>query len=187
MISIVTLSLLSLVPQSSKQDPRQGFPGLAAGRAPRVEIAWNRLVDVETLYGHMDRLMATWPELVTMQVIGHSVENRELRVYTLQNPATGAEADKPAMWVDGNVHGNEVQGGEAVVYLAWYLLENHGTNERATALLDRSVFYLLPMQNPDGRAHANGSASWSERRRVAVTLQLLRCCLVLDADRRLKH
>ena len=153
MISVPALLLLTLVPQSSQQDPRQGFPGLAAARTPRVEIAWNRLYDVEQLYAHMDRLMAAWPELVTMQVIGHSVENRELRVYTLQNPATGAEADKPAMWVDGNVHGNEVQGGEAVVYLAWYLLENHGTNERATAMLDRSVFYLLPMQNPDGRAH----------------------------------
>lgn len=153
MISALLLPLVALAPQSSKQDPRHGFPGLAAGRNPRVEIAWNRLYDVETLYGHMDRLMATWPEFVSMQVIGHSVENRELRVYTLQNPATGAEADKPAMWVDGNVHGNEVQGGEAVVYLAWYLLENHGSNERATALLDRTVFYLLPMQNPDGRAH----------------------------------
>ena len=83
----------------------------------------------------------------------HSVESREMRVYTLANPKTGAEADKPAMWVDGNVHGNEVQGGEAVLYLAWYLLENHGSNPRATELVDKSVFYFLPSQNPDGRAH----------------------------------
>jgi hypothetical protein len=135
--------------------PRQtdeGFPGLAAGRNPRVEIPWNRLYDYPEIYAHLDRLVAAWPELLSHQVIGHSVEGREMRVYTLNDPSTGAHDEKPAMWVDGNVHGNEVQGGEAVVYLAWYLLENYGSNERVTELLKRSSFYLLPMVNPDGRA-----------------------------------
>ena len=85
-------------------------------------------------------------------MIGHSIENREMRVYTLNNAATGADTTKPAMWIDGNVHGNEVQGGEAVAYAAWYLLENYGSNARVTELVDGSAFYLLPMVNPDGRA-----------------------------------
>jgi hypothetical protein len=152
MIALVLFPLL----QQEKHD-LQGFPGLAAGRAPAVEIAWNRLYDTDDLYAHFDRLVEHWPQLFTMQVIGQSVESRELRVYTLNNPATGSEGDKPAMWVDGNVHGNEVQGGEAVLYLAWYLLENYGSNPRATELVDHTVLYLLPSQNPDGRAH------WFER------------------------
>jgi hypothetical protein len=147
---MIALALLTLAQQG--KPALEGFPGLAAGRAPAVEIAWNRLYDIDALFEHFDRLVEHWPELLTREVIGHSVESREMRVYTLHNPATGSEADKPAMWVDGNVHGNEVQGGEAVLYLAWYLLENHGTNPRATALLDSSVFYLLPSVNPDGRA-----------------------------------
>ena len=142
--------VLCLVPQEAPRP--QGFPGLAAGRAPEVEIAWNRLYDTDALYAHFDRLAARWPELLTMEVIGHSIESRELRVYTLHDPATGPAADKPAMWVDGNVHGNEVQGGEAVLYLAWYLLENRDTNARARELLDGCVFYLMPSVNPDGRA-----------------------------------
>jgi len=142
--------ILSLVPQEAPRP--QGFPGLAAGRAPQVEIAWNRLYDTDALYAHFDRLVAQWPGLLSMQVIGHSIESREMRVYTLHDPATGSEADKPAMWVDGNVHGNEVQGGEAVLYLAWYLLENRDTNARARELLDGCVFYLMPSVNPDGRA-----------------------------------
>jgi hypothetical protein len=147
---MIALALLTLVPQ--ERPAPGGFPGLAAGRAPRVEIAWNRLYDIDALYAHFDRLVAQWPELLAKRVIGHSVESREMRVYTLQNPTTGGEADKPAMWVDGNVHGNEVQGGEAVLYLAWYLLENHGSNPRATELVDSTVLYLLPSVNPDGRA-----------------------------------
>ena len=141
--------------EAASQDPATatGFPGTPIGRVPQVEIAWNRFYDYEEVYAHFDRLVARWPELLTMQVIGHSVENRELRVYTLNDPATGPDTAKPAMWIDGNVHGNEVQGAEATLYTAWYLLENRGFNDRVTELVDGSVFYFLPMVNPDGRAH----------------------------------
>ncbi len=148
--SIVLWVFMTAAQESARP---QGFPGLAAGRAPRVEIPWNRLYDADQIYALLDRLAAEWPELLRMQVIGHSVENREMRVYTLNDGATGPDSDKPAMWVDGNVHGNEVQGSEAVVYLAWYLLENRDSNERVKALLERCAFYLLPMVNPDGRAN----------------------------------
>ncbi|MFT4709619.1 MAG: hypothetical protein ACJAZ8_001829 [Planctomycetota bacterium] len=133
-------------------DSDGGFPGLGAGRAPVVEIPWNRLVDADQLYTDLDRLCAKWPTMMSYEVIGHSVEGREMRVYTLNNPATGPADTKPAMWIDGNIHGNEVQGGEAVVYTAWYLLENAGHNARVDSLLERSSFYLLPSVNIDGRA-----------------------------------
>lgn len=148
MIHSIVLALLSV----ALQQDAGGFPGLPAGRAPQVEIAWNRLYDVEELYGHFERLRARWPDLLAVEVIGHSVEGRELRVYTLNDLAGGAPDSKPAMWIDGNVHGNEVQGGEAVLYAAWYLLENRGHNARVDDLLASACFYLLPMVNPDGRA-----------------------------------
>jgi hypothetical protein len=130
-----------------------GFPGTPVGHAPKVEIPWNRLYDLPELYAHMDRLEAAFPNLMRHEVIGTSFEKRELRVYTIVNAATGKDTEKPAMWVDGNVHGNEVQAGEAVMYLASYLLENYGSNPEITKLVDGSAFYLLPSQNPDGRAH----------------------------------
>ena len=148
----MTIPLLLVVALCQDAQEPTGFPGLPVGHTPRVEIPWNRLYDFDELYAHFDRLVEATPDLLSMQVIGHSVENRELRVYTLSDPQTGTEAEKPAMWIDGNVHGNEVQGGEAVLYTAWYLLENFGTNERVTELVERTTFYLLPMVNPDGRA-----------------------------------
>ena len=133
--------------------PQEGFDGPPLKRPQRIEIPWNRLYDYDEIYVHFDALAAAWPDLVSMEVIGHSIQGRELRVYTIHNPARGAHDTKPAMWIDANVHGNEVQGSEAVLYAAWYLLENHGTNDRITEMLDRSTFYLLPMVNPDGRAN----------------------------------
>jgi hypothetical protein len=148
---VLVLGAASAFPQDAPDS--DGFPGTPIGHIPRVEIPWNRLYDLPELYGHFDRLVETWPEMISMQVIGHSVESREMRVYTVNNPASGPADGKPAMWVDGNVHGNEVQGGEAALYLAWYLLENHGSNEAITELLYNSAFYILPTVNPDGRVH----------------------------------
>lgn len=159
------LTLAPFVPQDDPDDDRGGFPGLPANHEPRVEIAWNRLYDLAELYAHMDRLAEAYPQLVEMRVLGRSIENRELRLYVLNDPSTGEHDTKPAMWIDGNVHGNEVQAGEAVAYVAWYLLENHGHNERVTELLERCSFYLVPSVNPDGRARwfAEGHTASSSR------------------------
>ncbi|MFT7668579.1 MAG: hypothetical protein ACI8X5_001273 [Planctomycetota bacterium] len=146
-----TLTLLPLLLPTLNCTPQDGFDGNPLKRPAQVEIHWNRLYDYDELYAHFDAIQAAWPDLVSVEVIGHSIQGRELRVYTINNPATGAHSDKPAMWIDANVHGNEVQGGEAVLYFAWYLMENYGSNERITELVDRSSFYLLPMVNPDGR------------------------------------
>ena len=151
---LALLLLLMAVPPQTQAAPgtaRHGFPGLAAGMQPKVEIPWNRLYDYEQIHGLMQKLEEAWPGMLRHEVIGHSVESREMRVWVLNDPATGPDTAKPAMWIDGNVHGNEVQGSEAVVYAAWYLLENQG-NPRVRALLDHASFYLLPMVNPDGRA-----------------------------------
>jgi hypothetical protein len=142
------------VPAAQQGHPMQpGFPGSPVGHRPKVEIPWNRFYSVEEIYGLLDRIQAAFPHLVSHQVIGSSYEKREMRVYTVTNAKKGADGEKPAMWIDGNVHGNEVQGGEAAVYAVWYATENYGSNPEITELLDRSVLYVLPMQNPDGRAH----------------------------------
>jgi len=145
---------------------------LAAAAAPapaqtksthKVEIAWNRFYDYPELLELCRRIQAGWPQFVQMTTIGKSIEGRDLVVLTVMNPATGPEAGKCAMWIDGNVHGNEVQGSEASLYAIWYLLDHYGEVAEATKLVDERVFYVLPSQNPDGRAywfeHANNASS----------------------------
>jgi hypothetical protein len=147
------LSSLALLSLSVALPPQQGFDGNPLERPRRVEIPFNRLYDSTEIYAHFDAIATAWPRFLEHQVIGQSVEGRELRVYVINNPETGEPAEKPAMWVDGNVHGNEIQGAEVALYLAWYLGENYGTNDRITELVDRTTFYILPMVNPDGRDH----------------------------------
>ena len=95
---------------------------------------------------------------------------------TINNPATGGELDKPAMYVDGAIHANEVQGTETVLYLIDYLLRNYGRLEPVTELLDRAVFYFVPMVNPDSRADV-------VRRTVDCRASRARCPMHIDDDR----
>ena len=171
MMKALALAALTSLPlaQDEAGSANTGFPGLAAGRAPRIEIPFNRLYDTHELYAHFDRLVAAYPDLLSRQVIGSSVQGREILVYTLNDPSSGPDHVKPAMWIDANIHGNEVQGGEVVLYTAWYLLENKGTNERVDELFESTVFYLNPTLNPDGRAHwfQNANTASSSRSGVA--------------------
>ncbi len=158
------LLLLSLAPPA----PAAAAPQEAGGVwHPRVEIAWNRYYPYEGLLDIEARLAEAWPEFVELRDIGESWEGRPLRLLVLTDRRTGPAEDKPAMWVDGNVHGNEVQGGEAALYLAWWLLE-HQDNPRAKALLETRTFYVLPSQNPDGRDHWFDTAATAHSSRSGV-------------------
>lgn len=134
---------LALAPASLAQSDRE----------PTLPIAWNRFYDYDAVVELCERLASTFPERCRLEYIGESEEGRPMPLLTLSNPDSGDEAAKPAMWVDGNVHGNEVQGAEAALYLAWTLLERHDELPRLGELLDSTVFYILPMVNPDGRQY----------------------------------
>lgn len=121
--------------------------------APRVNLAFNRIANYPELVAQMRQLAQGYPELVKLSSIGQSVEGRDLWCLTVNNPKTGPDTAKPAMYVDGNIHGNEVQGAEVCLYLVWYLAENHGKLDAVTKLLDEKAFYVIPTVNPDGRAH----------------------------------
>ena len=125
-------------------------PLTPVGDAPSP--AWNRLYDYVELTGLMRGYASAYPEWVELESIGKSAQGRDLWVLTVNNPATGDDLSKPAMYIDGNIHANEVQGAETALYTVDFLLKSYGRLERVTELLDRAAFYVIPMVNPDGRA-----------------------------------
>lgn len=119
----------------------------------KVEIAFDRLYGYDEVVAICRRLVDAYPELLRMESVGKSVEGRDMWLVTLNNSRTGSDTSKPAMYIDANIHGNEVQGTEVVLYSIWYLTKSYGRVEHLTRLIDRAAFYFVPMINPDGRAH----------------------------------
>ncbi len=61
-----------------------------------------------------------------------------------------AEGSKPAMLFTSMIHSREVSALMSNIYFMWYLLENYGTDNRVTELLDNNEIYFIPVVNPDG-------------------------------------
>jgi hypothetical protein len=117
-----------------------------------VDLAFNRYYDYDQMTDAMQRLAAAHPDVCSLISIGKSVEDRDMWVLTINDPATGDDLSKPAMWIDGNIHGNELQAAETVLYTAWYLLEGRDEVPAIAELVKDHAFHLMPMVNPDGRA-----------------------------------
>ncbi len=127
------------------------FRAIGTPHKPKVEIAWNRYYSSEGLWDWMKKIAQAHPHLAKIESIGKSVEGRDILALTITDFSTGKDTDKPAMWIDGNIHSNEIQGGEFSLYAAWYLTEMHGDNDFVKQLLKDKTFYITPTINPDAR------------------------------------
>ncbi len=138
-------------------------PAQTAAAKITVPLRFDHYYTLEQVYEAVQALHLAYPGMTTVEEAGKSDEGRPIMTVTLNNPKTGPALDKPAVYVDGNMHGNEIQGGEICLYLMNYLLGNYGKNKDVTELLDRTVFYVVPVVNVDGRFHffkdANTSSS----------------------------
>jgi murein tripeptide amidase MpaA len=91
------------------------------------------------------------PHLVQIQSIGKSYEGRDIWLVTLTNTHTGESIDKPALWVDGNIHAAELTACTACLYWLHQLVTGYDAGNAAVRqLLDTRAVYLVPRLNPDG-------------------------------------
>jgi hypothetical protein len=119
----------------------------------RLPLTWDRWLDHQEIGERLRLMQRTWPEFLTLQSAGKSHGGRDMWVMTINNPRTGPERDKAAMFIEANVHGNEIQGAEVTLYTIWYLMENYGRIADVTKLVDERVFHIVPSVNPDGREY----------------------------------
>ncbi|MCB8969161.1 MAG: carboxypeptidase [Ardenticatenaceae bacterium] len=113
-------------------------------------MRFDRYYRYDELTTHLQAWAAQYPTLCKLESLGKSYEGRDIWVMTVTNFATGSDMEKPAMWVDGNIHATEVSGSTAALHLLAKLFTAYGTDERVTYALDTRVFYIVPRLNPDG-------------------------------------
>lgn len=118
-----------------------------------VPLRFDRYYTYEEVNEALTILHKAFPELTRLEMLGKSEEGREIYALTINNPKTGAELSKPGVYVDGNIHGNEIQAGEVCLYYANMLLTKYGENDKVTKVVDKNVHYIIPVVNVDGRYH----------------------------------
>jgi hypothetical protein len=152
LLTVILIWTVSLSAQSTNREmTKSSFKAIGAPNNPKVEIAWNRYYDWKEIGDICRRLTDAHPDLVLYSSIGKSVQDRAIHLLTVTNFKIGDANRKPAMYIDGNIHSNEIQGAEVCLYTAWFLAENYGKVQWITKLLDNKTFYIVPTINPDAR------------------------------------
>ena len=118
-----------------------------------VPLRFDRYYTYEEMIEAMKVLHEAYPEMTELEMIGKSEEGREIYALTINNPETGDELEKPGVYIEGNIHGNEIQAGEVCMYYANMLLTKYDKNEKIKKAVDRNAHYIIPVVNVDGRYH----------------------------------
>ena len=114
------------------------------------QLAFDRFYRYAELTEWVHALAREHPGLVTIEAIGKSHEGRDIWVLAVTNAASGPAHDKPAFWVDGNIHSTEVAASAAALHFLQTLVTQYGNDADVTRALDTRAFYVCPRINPDG-------------------------------------
>jgi len=114
------------------------------------EVRFDTYYRYEDLTRLLHAYAEEYPQWVRIQSIGKSYEGRDIWLLAITNFATGDDPEKPALWVDGNIHASEVSASTACLYLIQRLVQEYGSHPAITRCLDTRVFYICPRVNPDG-------------------------------------
>ena len=121
-------------------------------------------------YAEIDALVAAHPELVGPRIsIGTSLEGREIWAFRVtDNPLL--DEGEPVVLINSYIHAREAITIEVVLNFVSYLVDNYGSDDRVTHLVDEREIWFLPVVNPDGVAYnlltdPNGGGMWRKNRR----------------------
>lgn len=137
----------------SPQVPELFFKAAGSPVNPKVPVSWNKYYTLDGITDICKKLARAYPDLVTMETAGKSYMGRDIIALTITDKKTGTPDKKPGFYIDGNIHGNEIQASEMALYTAWYLCEMYNDNKFIKELLKDKTFYILPTINPDGRQY----------------------------------
>ncbi|RYY25500.1 MAG: peptidase M14 [Chitinophagaceae bacterium] len=133
------------------QNAEQIFKAAGSPANPKVILSWNKYYDHAGITEICKKIAAAYPDLAKLESIGKSFEGRDLWCLTITDHKKGSASKKPAIYIDGNIHSNEIQGAEFAMYTAWYLTESFFDTKFIQELLADKTFYVIPSINPDGR------------------------------------
>ncbi|MEE9268933.1 MAG: M14 family zinc carboxypeptidase [Candidatus Krumholzibacteria bacterium] len=120
---------------------------------------YHTLAEMDSVMG---ALVAAYPSLASRQMIGQSLEGRDIHVLKVSDNVVVDESEPEVIYM-GNHHARELMAVEIPLRFAVYLLDNYGTDAAVTNMVDTREIYFIPMVNPDGHVYVeqNHAGSWT--------------------------
>ncbi|KAH8256041.1 hypothetical protein KR026_005517 [Drosophila bipectinata] len=169
--SVVAEDLGASLRQDEAENQSQRLMNLrSAGRS----ISFTAFHRFDEINAYLDELAAAYPSRVTVQVVGKSYENRNIKTITITNG--DGRTGKNVIFLDAGIHAREWIAHAGALYVIHQLVENFAAN---SDLLKDYDWVILPVVNPDGYEYTHTSTRMWRKTRKPVTSS----CYGTDANR----
>jgi len=135
---------------SAPNEVRRWFNALAAAYPDRIRLvpyakSWQGRELFFAVIGNPERVASLDAIRADIQTLARPDRNSEAAVTAALERVPGT------VWIAASVHGNEISPADGAMVTAWHLLAARD-NELVKQILDTTLVFINPMQNPDGRA-----------------------------------
>lgn len=142
-VEILTAPSKLVIPNMRKEDQIQD------------EHDWDYYPTYEAYLELMESFETSYPQLCKLHIIGNSVEEREIVMAQISDDLDQVEAEAGLLYTS-TMHGDETVGYILMLRLIEYLLENYGSIDKVTNLVNKLDIWINPLANPDG-TYASGN------------------------------
>lgn len=114
-----------------------------------VRTTWNFYPTYQAYETLMTDFQTMYPALCHLETITTLPSGHKILVVKISDNVTTNEAE-PEFLYTSSMHGDETTGYILMMQLIEYLLQNYGTNQEVTDLVNGMEIYINPLANPDG-------------------------------------
>jgi len=148
-------------------------------------IVTRKFMTLDEINTYIQSLAQNFPNLVQVEQIGTSHENRPIYVVKVSSSAGGE--NKPSIWIDGGIHAREWVAVSSVTYMLNKLVTGYESDAKIKNLVDKATWYISPVLNVDGYLYSHTTdRSWRKNRRPAEC-DGPKCCAGVDLNRNFNY
>ncbi|MDD8026625.1 MAG: M14 family metallopeptidase [Acidobacteriota bacterium] len=133
--------------------------GLAAAAGAQDSAKYHTYAEMTA---RLQNLAKTQPQLVKLESIGKTRQNRDLWALQIASPGGVPAGERPALLIAADFDGDHLIGSELALFAAEHLVKNAAKPE-VKARLDAFTFYLMPRVNPDAAEFMWAPLRWARR------------------------
>jgi len=116
---------------------------------PKQILLWNYYPTYTGYESLMAEFVTNHPDVCRLLTISTLASGRKLLVLKISdNP--DIQENEPEFLYTSSIHGDETTGYVLMLHLIDYLLQNYGTDQRVTDMINSTELYINPLANPDG-------------------------------------
>ncbi|HEU5098186.1 MAG TPA: M14 family zinc carboxypeptidase [Roseiflexaceae bacterium] len=123
---------------------------LAAEQAANGYNVWRSYDQPGGIRDELYQIAQANPSRVKLEVIGHSLQGREIIALKVTQGAGLPDGTRPAVLYSATQHAREWISTEVNRRLLHYFVDNYGTTPEVTDLVNTRELWFVPVANPDG-------------------------------------